>query len=172
MPINTDTGQYVRSDSFNPRNYKISWIRSLVTRTKRICTVNLLPEEINEIKKFASWNGFPKSISTSIIKRALNKSINDNHTDDDNDIIKFYLNLPYFGRAGEMLVKKYIRTLKKNIKKDVRVTFVVTFNTIKLSFYTNTKYRIDKLANFYIVYKFCCPGCSKNYIGKTERTCF
>ena len=37
-----------------------------------------------EIKKFTSSNGFPKSIFTSIIKRALN-----NHTDDDNDIIKF-----------------------------------------------------------------------------------
>ena len=69
-------------------------------------------------KKFASWNGFPKSISTSINKHALNKSINP--TDDDNDI-KFYLKLPYFRRAGEMLVVKCIRTLKKNIKKGVRV---------------------------------------------------
>ena len=63
---------------------------------------------------------------TSIIKRALNKSINDNHTDDDNDTIEFYLNLPYlnlpyFGRAGEMLVKKCIRMLKKNILKVILV---------------------------------------------------
>ena len=71
-----------------------------------------------------------------------------------------------------MLVKKCIRTLKKNTKKNVRVTFVVTYNTTKLSFYTNTKDRIDKLAHSYIVYKFCCPGCSKSYIGKTERTFF
>ena len=99
-----------------PWNYKISWIRCLVTRAKHICSVNFLPEEINEIKKFASWNGFPKSISTSTIKSALNKSINEYHTDADNDI-KFYLNLPYFGRAGEMLVKKCIRMLKKNIKR-------------------------------------------------------
>ena len=52
-----------------------------------------------------------------------------------------------------MLVKKCIRTLKKNIK-------------------INTKDRVDKLAHSYIVYQFCCPGCSKNYIGKTERTFF
>ena len=169
---NTHTGQYGHYDSLTPWNYKISWIRSLVTRAKRICCVNLLPEEIIEIKKFASWNGFPKSISALIIKRASNKSINDNHTDDDDDIIKFYLNLPYLGRAGEMLVKKSIRTLKKNIKNDVTVTFVVTYNTTKLSIYTNTKDRIDKLAHSYIVYKFCCPGCSKSYICKTERTFF
>ena len=71
---NTHTGQYVHCDSFTSWNYKISWIFSLVTRDKRICSVNLLPEEINEIKKLASWNGFPKFISTSIIKRALTLS--------------------------------------------------------------------------------------------------
>ena len=68
----------------------------------------MLPQEINEIKKFASLNGFQKSISNSIIKRGLNKSINDNHTDGDHVIIKFYLNLPYFERAGEMLVKNVL----------------------------------------------------------------
>ena len=96
---NTHTGQYVHYGSFTSWNYKISWIRSLITKAKRICSVNLLPEEINEIKKFTSWNGFPKSISPAINKRALNKSINNYHTDDDNDII-FYLNLPYIGTAG------------------------------------------------------------------------
>ena len=65
------------------------------------------------------------------LKKALNKSINDNHTDGDNDIIKLYLNLPYFARVW-MLVKKCITTLKKNIKKDVRITFVVTYNKPKL----------------------------------------
>ena len=54
--------------------------------------------------------------------------INDNHTEDDNDIIKFYS-----GRVGEMSIKNCIRALKKNIKKDVRVTFVVTYNTTRLS---------------------------------------
>ena len=54
---NTHTGQYVHYDSFTPWNYKISWIRSLVTRAKRICSVNLLTEEINEIKKcFLEWS--------------------------------------------------------------------------------------------------------------------
>ena len=69
-----------------------------------------------------------------------------------------------------MLAKKCIRSLKKNIKKDVRVTFVVTYHTTKSSSYTNTKDCIDKLAHHYIVYKLCCPGCSNSYIGKTERT--
>ena len=57
-------------------------------------------------------------------------------------------------------------------QQDVRVTFVVTYNTIKLSFYTNTKDCTDKLAHSYIIHKFCCLGCSKSYIGKTETTFF
>ena len=38
-------------------------------------------------------------MSTLIIQRALNKPINGNNTDDNNDNINFYLNLPYFGIA-------------------------------------------------------------------------
>ena len=33
-----------------------------------------------------------------------------------------------------MLVKKCIRSLKINIRKDVRVQFVVTYNTTKIKF--------------------------------------
>ena len=71
-----------------------------------------------------------------------------------------------------MLAKKCITSLKRNIKKDVRFQFVVTYNKTKLSFYANTKDCIDKLAHSYIVYKFRYPGCSSNYIGKTEGTIF
>ena len=50
-----------------------------------------------------------------------------------------------------MLVQKCIRMFKKSIKKDVKVTFVVTYNVNKLSFYTNTKDHIDKLAHSNVV---------------------
>ena len=86
-------------------NCKVSWIHSLVTRVKRVSSVNLLPEHINEIKKFAFSNGFPKSILTLIVKSASSKSINDNHTDGDNDTIKSYPSLLYFRKAGEMRLK-------------------------------------------------------------------
>ena len=42
--------QYVHYGSFSPCNHKISWIRSLVTRAKCICSENLLPKDINEIR--------------------------------------------------------------------------------------------------------------------------
>ena len=37
-------------------------------------------------------------------------------------------------------------------------------------FFTNTKGTTSSLSHLSVVYKFTCPGCSCNYIGKTERT--
>ena len=37
-------------------------------------------------------------------------------------------------------------------------------------FFTNTKGKTSSLSHSSVVYKFTCPGCSCNYIGKTERT--
>ena len=47
-----------------------------------------------------------------------------------------------------MQVKKCIRTLKKKIKKDLRATFVVTYNTTKLSYDARTKDRVANLCTF------------------------
>ena len=58
----TQTGQYVSFDSFTLWKWKISWIRSLVTRAKRICSENYLDKEIQLIKNYATWNGYPKHI--------------------------------------------------------------------------------------------------------------
>ena len=65
-----------------------------------------------------------------------------------------------------------MRTLKKKIKKDLRATFVVTYNTTKLSYDARTKDRVANLCTFLLVYRFCCPGCSENYICKSGRTFF
>ena len=68
----TNTGLYVNFTSFVPWTYRTSWIRSLVTRASRISSTDKLPSEINTIKRFASWNGFPKSVVDSIINKTLN----------------------------------------------------------------------------------------------------
>ena len=46
----TQTGQYVNFDSFTLWKWKVSWIRSLVTRAKLICSKNYLGKEIQLIK--------------------------------------------------------------------------------------------------------------------------
>ena len=46
----TQTRHYVNFDSFTLWKWKVSWIRSLVTRAKRICSENYLIKEIHIIK--------------------------------------------------------------------------------------------------------------------------
>ena len=69
----TQTGQCVNFDPFTLWKWKVSWICSLVTTAKQICseTENYLHKEIQLIKNYAVWNGYPKHIVNSIVKRAL-----------------------------------------------------------------------------------------------------
>ena len=39
-----------------------------------------------------------------------------------------------------------------------------------MSIFTNAKDKTPLLNNSFVVYKFTCPGCNINYIGKIERT--
>ena len=40
----------------------------------------------------------------------------------------------------------------------------------KIAFFANTKDKTRRLSQSSVVYEFTCPGCSRNDIGKTERT--
>ena len=73
--------------------------------------------------------------------------------------------------GSEQPVKSCIKKLKrKKIQKKIRVKFVVTYNATKLSFFTNTKDRITKLASSFVVYHFCCPGFHHDYIEKKKKS--
>ena len=69
----THTGQCINMDSFTLWKWKTSWIRSLVDRAKKICPQENLPKELQSIKKFDSWNGYPMNIVNAIIKRVLSE---------------------------------------------------------------------------------------------------
>ena len=58
----TKTGLYINFTSFMLWTYCTSWITRFVTRASRICSTDKLPTEINTIKRFASWNNFPKPV--------------------------------------------------------------------------------------------------------------
>ena len=64
----TNTGLYVNFTSFVHWTYHTAWIRSPVTRAFHICSTDKLLYEIN-IKRFVSWNDFPKSVVNSIINK-------------------------------------------------------------------------------------------------------
>ena len=84
----TFTGHYTDFSSFVPWNYRVSWIRSLIYRAKRICDKRLFKEAIRDIKTFASWNGFPRNVRNGLvhkfIKAAKNNTPNSKENEDEN----------------------------------------------------------------------------------------
>ena len=110
---NTETGQYTNINSFTLWKWETSWIASLVVRAKRICCNDNLNKENRLLKNFASWNGFPKNITNSIIKKALKDMPNVNTTTSvTTDSTKKIFNLEYSEDTVELMVKSCIK--KKN----------------------------------------------------------
>ena len=108
----TNTGQYTNFSSYTNWSYKIAWIRSLVTRAIRVCSQNKLKKELSQIKKIASWNGFPKFVCNGIINRILkNREKQDRNPQNDQNEIVIWLKLPYVGDISKQLVSSLQRRL-------------------------------------------------------------
>lgn len=153
-----------------PWNYKKSWIVSLIKRAKVICSDDNFKTQLKTIKKFSSWNGFPKFLVNKIVKRALttpNRPTENNN--DNNDVITLWVRIPYLGDSNTILVKSLINKLRRYFQTNKTIEFKIIYTTTKLSYYTNLKDHTNYLNRSHVVYKFNCPGCSASYIGKTTR---
>ena len=66
----THTDQYTEFNSFVPWTLRISWVRSLYNRAKRICSnKECLDNQVRNIKKFMSWNGFTRRFRNVLMKK-------------------------------------------------------------------------------------------------------
>ena len=99
------------------------------------------------IKKFASWNGYPKNIVNTIIKRVLSKETltNDVVSNEEKDKIPtVFNNIDHSGEKGEHLLKKYIKKLGRSTNQ--KVDFICRYSVTKISFFTNMKDKFNKLS--------------------------
>ena len=94
------------------------------------CTLN---KEINLIKDYVAWNGFPKRIANSIIKRALQMKDSTTIRSEKSyeDSIKIFFSLNCSGETTERMVKSCIKKLYKSFKREINVTFVKQYKTSK-----------------------------------------
>ena len=61
------SGQCQHFSSYTPWS-RIAWIRALIHRAHKIsCNDELLQKEINDIKQFMSWNGYPRRLTRKLI---------------------------------------------------------------------------------------------------------
>ena len=162
----TFTGQYLDFNSFIPWHYKVSWIRGLVHRAKSICSSNsIFIKQTNYIfNKLMAWNNFPLHVRKSLKRKFLSVVPPKTRTLELKDTL--WLNLPYLGREGEFLIDKLKRKLKKSLSD---FNLKIVYKTNSISMFCSTKDKLSNLKKAHVIYKFKCPGCSKCYIGKTER---
>ena len=145
----TFTGQYTHFDNFVPWKHRIAWIRSLLSRIHKICSPTKLSQELQFLKKIASWNSYPKHVVSLLIKRfkkhqsTSNEDNNETETNDNRPIL--WLEMPYIGTRGEQLLrgfkKKLLRCLNVNVQIKTRIT------TTKLILFSNTKIKFLNKTN-------------------------
>ena len=121
----TNTGLYINFHSYVPWHFKIAWIKSLATRAKKICSPNKLNKELNNIKKFISWNDFPKYIGNKIINNTLSNNGKMGSTDPVHPTKReeIWFRTPYYGEKGENLLKSCIKKLKRYMKTESNAYF-------------------------------------------------
>ena len=139
--------------------FRVSWIKSLTTRAKKICSPIHLKGELDIIKHYAAIN------------QVINKSTTNDQTTNDQDIvITIWFRLPYCGDKSIQLANTCIKKIKRYCKKDTNIKLKLLYDTNKLEFYCSNKDETPLFSKLFVVYHFKCPGCCASYVGKTERT--
>ena len=166
----THTAQFMHFDSFVKWGHKVSWIRSLTSRAVKLCSANRLKDELKNIKRFASYNGFPRWVTNKVMRESRHPRARE---DDEEEVSQdIYMFVSYAGKEAESVILRCKKRLFKLFKTDLNIKFHVHLQSKKLCFFTSNKDKIPHLSNSNVVYHFECPGCMKSYIGKTETTLF
>ena len=106
-------------------------------------THDLLNCEILKVKRFASWNGFPRWSVNKLIKTFTAKPSEPRRTNETEDIPAIWIKLPFIGKKGCCLVRNCTRTISRLINKPVK--FVTHWQTVNASTFVSAKDPVPKL---------------------------
>ena len=155
----TFTGHYTDFSSFVPWNYRISGIRSLVYRTKRLCDREHLKQGIREVKKFASWNGFPRNVHNRLVNRFVNSPAKQqSDKEDGTEEIMLWFNVPYIGATGENLIKSFRKKIVRLLNTKKKIKIKTFFKTTQLRDFASSKDKTPLLSKSNVVYEICCTA--------------
>ena len=94
------------------------------------------------MKKFASWNGFPRSVRNRLIDRFIKSS--DSQREEkkvEAGEINVWLNVPYIGSTGEQFVKAFRKKIRRFLDPKKKVNIKTSFKTSRLINFASTKDR-------------------------------
>ena len=174
----TQTGQYTHFSSFEPFPRKTAWVKSLFYRAFMICSnKTYFSNQIEMIKSFMSWNGYPISIRNFLICKLKTKyenysTFNSNADPLTDEIIaKIWIKIPYLGNRGENIIKTCTSKIQRFLTKPIK--FLIIYDTKRISFFVSNKDKLPPLSRSNLVYEVSCPGCGKSYIGiRYDKTMF
>ena len=120
-----------------------AWLRALVQRAQKICsTHNLLNNEIQKIKDFASWSSFPRLSVNKIIKIFTAKPNEPGRTKESESIPAIWTKLPFIGKKGCSLVRNCTGNISRLLNGSVK--FVTHWQTVNAAILHHTKDPIPK----------------------------
>ena len=80
------------------------------------------------------------------------------------------VNVSYIGSTVENFMKSFRKKIVRLLNTEKKIKIKIFFKTRSLKDFASSKDKVPLLSKSEIVNEVCCPGCGKNYIGKTERT--
>ena len=158
----TFTGCYLNFQSSCSLKRKINLIRTLCHRAHRICSPELLLNEIKQIKLLLNKNGYPQELVNKTIQLHL-KNLDKIKTIGP-EKFTVTLKVPFINKSSEILENK-IKHLIRNTYYAANPRIVFTSKPLL------TPVGKDPVSNFnknMIIYQYSCC-CTASYIGLTTR---
>ena len=170
----TFTGLFINWESWCPKKYKISIIKALHERARRLCSsASLFELELRFIRRVLSSNGYPSKLLLNMedVTRKLRDQfgmgpvIKVNQEKTSNNII--VVRLPFCGPRSDKIAKKLKHCIYNLCSDNVIVRVVFFQKKIASLFKFKDSYELDYANN--VVYRINCPDCSSFYVGETNR---
>ena len=159
----TFAGLYQRWESFSPERTKVNLIHMLVDRAVKICSKQLLEEELQNIRSILSNNGYPKQVIEANIKKKLSKYAC--VPEEGPKKCPVYLKLPYLGEPSVKIANN-VRKAIKSAYNAVTLRVVFSCRTILPSTHKDA---LPSLHKSNVIYKYTCKRCEAAYVGRTSQ---
>ena len=98
--------------------------RLFIAHLKFVAPKRLLDNQIDILKSFMSWNGYPIGIRNFLINKLKLKYKSSSSTTiaaSDADLPKVWVRLPYLGKRGESLVKSCVSKIRRYLQNPIKV---------------------------------------------------
>ena len=164
----TFSGVYTNYESFMPDTYKRGLISTLLFRAFSITSsYGSLHEEVENLKKIFSKNGYPSKFVDRCIFNFFNKIYEKRNPVHTVPKKEFMMVLPFLGSTSWKTKSTLIRSFREFMPfSKLKIVFK---SSKRLSSCFQFKDKIPKSLMSGVIYKYTCAVCNHSYIGSTKR---